>query len=243
LQQKLNALGIRDEFGRMLDEDGIFGKNTMYAVNAYKDIYLPGGNTGDMRGIVGNTTWDHMEIGRLIDRSNIANLVQTGSTQAYGALTAEQIARNNEIISSGIGIRPILDDNMYVSSGYPKRNDGKTDHGGFDIAGIKKGTDIYSTYYGIAYKLTQTDENTGKVTGFGQYVRVDTVINNADVSIYYGHMSEWAVKTGTLVEPGTKLGGVGMTGTADGLHLHFEVRINGVKVDPYQYALMESYRK
>ena len=41
----------------MLKVDGIFGEITLAMVNRYKDQYLPGGNTGDLRGVIGNTTW------------------------------------------------------------------------------------------------------------------------------------------------------------------------------------------
>ncbi len=40
--------------------DGSFGPQTKTAVNAYKDKYLPGGNKGDNRGVVGATTWNSL---------------------------------------------------------------------------------------------------------------------------------------------------------------------------------------
>jgi RHS repeat-associated protein len=52
LQKKLSSLGYYA--GRF---DGSFGPQTLAAVNAYKDKYLKGGNTGANRGAVGATTW------------------------------------------------------------------------------------------------------------------------------------------------------------------------------------------
>jgi len=49
--------GYRGSYGQMLKVDGIFGEITLAMVNRYKDQYLPGGNTGDLRGVIGNTTW------------------------------------------------------------------------------------------------------------------------------------------------------------------------------------------
>jgi hypothetical protein len=57
LQKRLNELGYRNSVGAFLAEDGSFGQNTLFAVNAFKDKVLPGGNTGVWRGIVGEATW------------------------------------------------------------------------------------------------------------------------------------------------------------------------------------------
>ena len=51
----------------------------------------------------------------------------------------------------------------------------------------------------------------------------------------YGHMSSIAVTEGEWVAQGQVIGYVGSTGNSTGPHLHFEIRINGEKVDPLQY--------
>ncbi|MFR3664714.1 DUF4474 domain-containing protein [Flintibacter sp.] len=56
LQTALNRYASSLGFER-LDVDGSFGPKTEIAVNAYKDKYLPGGNTGENRGKVGYSTW------------------------------------------------------------------------------------------------------------------------------------------------------------------------------------------
>ena len=50
-------------------------------------------------------------------------------------------------------------------------------------------------------------------------------------SLYY-HLDEVSVEKGQLIETGGKIGVVGMTGLATGPHLHWEVRVGGVAVDP-----------
>jgi peptidoglycan hydrolase-like protein with peptidoglycan-binding domain len=58
LQRWLNKLGYTDGSGNPLAEDGEFGVKTLAAVNKFKDAFLPGGNLGENRGVVGPTTWD-----------------------------------------------------------------------------------------------------------------------------------------------------------------------------------------
>ncbi len=51
-------------------------------------------------------------------------------------------------------------------------------------------------------------------------------------SLYY-HLSESRVETGDRVEQGEGIGSVGSTGLVTGAHLHWEVRISGVAVEPF----------
>ncbi len=55
-------------------------------------------------------------------------------------------------------------------------------------------------------------------------------------SLYF-HLSELAVAEGQEVQAGERIGAVGMTGLATGPHLHWELRVNGVPVDPRIYLL------
>ena len=52
----------------------------------------------------------------------------------------------------------------------------------------------------------------------------------------YAHMKDMSVKVGQKVSQGDIIGTVGMTGTATGYHLHFEIRVNGTKMDPLDYS-------
>jgi murein DD-endopeptidase MepM/ murein hydrolase activator NlpD len=53
----------------------------------------------------------------------------------------------------------------------------------------------------------------------------------------YSHLSKVLVKTGQKVKRGDRVAEVGMTGNTTGPHLHYEVRLNGIPVNPMRYVL------
>jgi murein DD-endopeptidase MepM/ murein hydrolase activator NlpD len=61
------------------------------------------------------------------------------------------------------------------------------------------------------------------------------VVSPGGIETLYAHFSSIAVSAGQQVSQGQTLGGAGQTGRADGVHLHFEVIDNGVRVDPLAY--------
>lgn len=67
---------------------------------------------------------------------------------------------------------------------------------------------------------------------YGNYVVVDH--GNGD-STLYAHMNTITVSEGDIVMQGDQLGTVGTTGSSTGNHLHFEVRVNGDRVDPESF--------
>ena len=94
-------------------------------------------------------------------------------------------------------------------------------HTGIDLA-APQGTDVHSATSGTA--VTGFDP-----AGAGNYV---DVFVDAHVRVLYCHLSAFAVQTGNLVSPGEVLGYVGATGLATGPHVHLQVDIDGVPVDP-----------
>lgn len=68
--------------------------------------------------------------------------------------------------------------------------------------------------------------------GYGQHV----IVTHGDgLSTLYGHLSEIYVKVGDRLSRGQVLGRMGSTGRSTGTHLHFEVRKNGVIVNPLPF--------
>ena len=65
---------------------------------------------------------------------------------------------------------------------------------------------------------------------------IDIAGNHGDnLQTVYGHLSEVLVKKDEVVDGNTRIGSVGSTGAATGPHVHLEVRIDGVSVDPMPY--------
>jgi len=70
-------------------------------------------------------------------------------------------------------------------------------------------------------------------TGYGYNVIID---HGGGVQTLYGHMSRIDVEVGEYVEKGESIGAEGSTGRSTGPHCHFEVRVNGVQVNPLSYV-------
>lgn len=79
----------------------------------------------------------------------------------------------------------------------------------------------------MAGKVTTADSE-GK-SGYGKYVVID---HGNSITSLYGHMSEVKVVKDQEVKPGDLIGLEGKTGHATGPHVHFEIRVYGVPVDP-----------
>lgn len=94
-------------------------------------------------------------------------------------------------------------------------------HSGLDFCG-KIGTELYSPAPGkVIY--------TGLLTVRGNVVVID---HGWGVFTAYDHLSEILVKPGEMVQPGQTIGLGGKTGRTTGPHLHWEVWVGGVQVDP-----------
>lgn len=69
-------------------------------------------------------------------------------------------------------------------------------------------------------------------TGYGNYITID---HGNGLETLYAHLSSVNVSSGQTVNAGTHIGNVGETGNANGIHLHFEIRVNGSPKNPRKY--------
>ena len=70
---------------------------------------------------------------------------------------------------------------------------------------------------------------------FGGYGRAVVLQHGRGISTRYGHLSGFAVTIGQRVHRGDIIGYVGLSGRSTGPHLHYEVRINDIPVNPHKY--------
>jgi len=99
-------------------------------------------------------------------------------------------------------------------------------HTGVDISApmgtpVKAGADgvvSYAQYYG----------------GYGKLV---IVTHNSGLQTYYAHLSKFDVIAGQEIRQGELVGRVGSTGRVTAPHLHYEVRVGGVPVNPYRFLV------
>ena len=115
-----------------------------------------------------------------------------------------------------------------VTSSFGERQDPFNGEGAFHA-----GIDI-SASYGAPVRATADGEvtNAGMGTGYGREI----VLNHGhDVLTLYGHLSSIAVIPGQHVTRGQVIGYVGQSGRSTGPHLHYEVRLHNVPVNPHKY--------
>ncbi|HEY1805499.1 MAG TPA: M23 family metallopeptidase [Terracidiphilus sp.] len=115
-----------------------------------------------------------------------------------------------------------------VASSFGERQDPINGEGAFHT-----GVDIDAPY-GTPVRAAGDGEVTGAQMGAG-YGREITLDHGHDVMTLYGHLSAAAVVPGQHVTRGQVIGYVGESGRATGPHLHYEVRLHDVPVNPYKY--------
>ena len=101
-------------------------------------------------------------------------------------------------------------------------------HTGTDIA-CAEGTPILAATDGVVTVANGLDSWGGS---YGYYIKIN---HGGGLETLYAHCSSICVTTGQQVQAGEVIGYVGHTGRATGNHLHFEVRINGVRRDAETY--------
>ncbi|NLZ35445.1 MAG: M23 family metallopeptidase, partial [Clostridiales bacterium] len=72
----------------------------------------------------------------------------------------------------------------------------------------------------------------GWMSDFGNVVIID---HGGGVQTLYAHNSQLLVSNGQAVSQGEVIAYVGSTGMSTGPHIHFEIRINGQAVNPWNY--------
>jgi murein DD-endopeptidase MepM/ murein hydrolase activator NlpD len=184
----------------------------------------------------GPTEDDNIDFSGLLSEKNdeLANKINEGLMETSGQVSQQEASfkeissflnRQRSILAATPSIWPI---NGWITSGFGKRASPLTGepgrHYGVDIANVV-GTPIHATADGLIVYA-------GWQNGYGRVVVIE---HGYGFSTRYGHCSSVDVKVGDEVKRGQIISYVGSSGRSTGSHLHYEVRIHGIPVDPEKY--------
>ena len=120
----------------------------------------------------------------------------------------------------------------WVSSAFGWRehpvDGGEKFHNGVDLA-VNDGTEVKAFADGVVDYI-------GESPIYGQYLQLR---HAGGVTTFYAHCSRLCVQQGQTVTVGEKVAESGETGNATGPHLHFEIKLNGVRLNPLYYIETE----
>ncbi|MFN3233364.1 MAG: peptidoglycan DD-metalloendopeptidase family protein [Alphaproteobacteria bacterium] len=162
-------------------------------------------------------------------------LDEAAASDAELMLLAEKVSHLETLEALFLSI-PLLEpvESFYISSHYGARKDPFTkkwaSHSGVDLAGGWKAPVLA----GAAGTVTQV----GWSGAYGRMVEVDH--GNGFVT-RYGHLREFLVKEGQVVQTGDKVGLMGNSGRSTGTHLHYEIRFDGAPLNPINFFEAAKY--
>ncbi len=165
-----------------------------------------------------------------VDNVTYLNGVEVGRESVEDVIVTQPV---NQVVTVGTApsnagsgmIFPIpKSSNYYVSTYYGIDPGDRKMHYGIDLA-VGRGTPIYAALDGTVTAV-------GHRSDYGYYVEVE---HNGGMKTRYAHNSQNLVKVGQTVAKGQTIALVGSTGRSTGNHLHFEVIVNGNRVNPYNY--------
>jgi len=149
----------------------------------------------------------------------ITTIVARSSTAASGLSVISNLIKQPAAASSGNNM-------LWPTLGHRITQYFSWRHTGLDI-GNKVGTPLYAADDGVV--ITAQGGWNG---GYGNTI----VINHGGgIKTRYGHASKLFVKVGDVVKKGDNIAAMGSTGRSTGSHLHFEILVNNVRVNPLNY--------
>ncbi len=161
-------------------------------------------------------------------RTDIERLESEATSQEESLSELEKLLQSKkEMLVHTPSIWPV---HGWVTSGFGFRTNPFTGlnqmHEGLDISN-RVGTPVIATADGIV-------SDTGKDSSHGNIV---VISHGFGMNSRYFHLNKVFVRAGQKVKRGDKIAEVGMTGKSTGPHLHYEVRVSGIPVNPVRYIL------
>lgn len=232
-QQKIQLQGL---LGKLSDLEFEMAKLREFdrKLRIITNLEVPGGQ-GQSLGMGGPSPEDDATtLGKA--RGNLVNQMHSDLDQLIGEARMretslnelhEYLLKQRSILASTPSIWPARG---WVTSGFGYRTDPFTGlkqmHEGMDIAN-SSGTPVIVPADGVVVRIDRE-------VGLGKVI---TINHGHGIRTRYGHLSEIYVGVGRQVKRGERIGAVGSTGRTTGPHLHYEVAVNGVPVNPTRYIL------
>ena len=168
-------------------------------------------------------------------RYAIAN--QTTTLNAEDMLHyAQRLSALKQELADALVVWPI--DEASPNDDYPYYSGTNNPHTGTDFP-APTGTQVRAASSGtiieVSTKINFNTYGNPNYTGMDTYGIHIFIRTNKGVEMRYAHLSEVYVSEGQYVNAWDVIGAVGNTGNSSAPHLHFEVRENGVTVNPYNY--------
>ena len=213
---------IKEDYGRIMQKNMSVSEIAEGIKDAAQFVFKPA-KTQSTESTVSVTSYEVTsdETGETIAVGEIEDSGSGGSD-----IEVKPAAKGTSFSSYYVSVKPVIPvENARMTSKFGYRTHPVTGkygfHTGLDLA-APEGTPIKATFYG---KVAET----GSSDAWGNYVLLE---HSDGFETYYCHMSEIYVSEGAVIRQGETVGLVGSTGWSTGPHLHFEVRINGIRVDP-----------
>lgn len=208
-EKKIRVLANLDQPGH---QDGVFGVGGSAPEDLTPDMELNQSHQMLMKEM-------HQQMHQLGDASSIQE-------ESFSHLLGKLEEQKN-LLAHTPAIRPA---DGWITSTFSYRQcpfTGKREfHKGLDIAN-QQGTPIVATADGV---ISFAGEN-------GSLGRVVVIDHGHGITTRYAHLQKDIKKRGDRVKRGEKIALMGNTGRSTGPHLHYEVRLNGVPVNPDKYIL------
>lgn len=158
----------------------------------------------------------------VVENTEIASICDDLTVEINNQIKEEKRKEKSTINGVYIAVVPVQGN---ITSRYGSREEIRDhEHKGLDIA-AKTGTPIKAAADG-------TISFSGTMGGYGNLIIID---HGNGITTYYGHCNKLYKTKGTKVTAGDVIAEVGSTGNSTGSHLHFEIRKDGVYVNPSKY--------
>ncbi|MET1044085.1 MAG: M23 family metallopeptidase [Microbacteriaceae bacterium] len=194
------------------------------------------------------TDADQKTIGQSFDLAGATTEAQATTRDEFKVTDFAQVQRlkygtgNRDLSYNTSGTGPVrwpFPVAVPVSSGYGDRvapcRGCSSEHAGVDFV-PGAGTPIFAIADGVVKSHTEGG-------AYGNHVVIEHVINGKEVTSLYAHM-QWGsseLSVGDTIAVGEFVGKVGNTGASTGPHLHFEIHLDGVPVNPFTWLKANAF--